>query len=523
MPESPASLVQLADEIIAEILVLLPVDSLLNVQFVSKRLNRLANDRRVWRHVCTRWKYWNPAHHYKTKLSLPASEPDWKHLGLLRHNIDVMTDADFEAILSGQPDPTSKVERIKSHGYNAKDALLRHFNAPADADDLLARRHCADTQLGSVHRMLAVLEWNKVFRGQQPSIERALAASSMFMLGAGWGDLEEIIEALDTLAEKALVEIPEFRRLPTRQKALAIATFLRAQGFKGVDQDAFLDLENNFLGVALADNRHRSGPLISSVIYCSVATRLGLCATPAWYPLHVYVTVRSYGEISLDGDPLPNNAPPEVMYLDPFRNDREAPLRWLLAALEHVDGGENFVVDGELIMADAPDLLVRSSRNIQISLQKLLELGSTPWWQSDLDRNAAKYAASWVSFLSERDQVTNVERLFNTVRSYFEVDMDLVQWFVLPVLQGLREYRYVQAIVGDMRALDAKPKPVQSRNGENGHVKYYVGQLMRHRRYRYYGVITGWAPKCEAEIRWIERHAVDSLPHGRNQAFYEVS
>ncbi|KAG0251312.1 hypothetical protein DFQ27_008841 [Actinomortierella ambigua] len=51
---------------------------------------------------------------------------------------------------------------------------------------------------------------------------------------------------------------------------------------------------------------------------------------------------------------------------------------------------------------------------------------------------------------------------------------------------------------------------------------YYVGEVFRHRFYRYMGVICGYDLQCEAEESWIVTMGVDSLPLGRNQPFYHA-
>ncbi|KAG9072308.1 hypothetical protein KI688_000077 [Linnemannia hyalina] len=52
--------------------------------------------------------------------------------------------------------------------------------------------------------------------------------------------------------------------------------------------------------------------------------------------------------------------------------------------------------------------------------------------------------------------------------------------------------------------------------------EYYVGEVFRHLIYRYTGVIYGYDLKCEAEEGWIRSMAIDLLPHGRHQPFYNA-
>lgn len=53
-------------------------------------------------------------------------------------------------------------------------------------------------------------------------------------------------------------------------------------------------------------------------------------------------------------------------------------------------------------------------------------------------------------------------------------------------------------------------------------VSFRVGQLIRHRRYAYRGVIVGWDTECRASEEWVEQMGVARLAGGRAQPFYHV-
>lgn len=55
---------------------------------------------------------------------------------------------------------------------------------------------------------------------------------------------------------------------------------------------------------------------------------------------------------------------------------------------------------------------------------------------------------------------------------------------------------------------------VHRRQGQRG-LKYKVGDVLRHKRYQYRGVIVGWDPECQAGEEWIEQMRVDRLPGER--------
>lgn len=43
-------------------------------------------------------------------------------------------------------------------------------------------------------------------------------------------------------------------------------------------------------------------------------------------------------------------------------------------------------------------------------------------------------------------------------------------------------------------------------------VQFKVGDVIRHRRYHYRGVIYGWDPECKAEEDWMQQMRIDQLP-----------
>ncbi|KAF9186817.1 hypothetical protein BGZ51_001738 [Haplosporangium sp. Z 767] len=52
--------------------------------------------------------------------------------------------------------------------------------------------------------------------------------------------------------------------------------------------------------------------------------------------------------------------------------------------------------------------------------------------------------------------------------------------------------------------------------------EFYVGEVFRHLRYYYMGVIYGYDLKCEADEGWIRSMGIDTLTQGRNQPFYNA-
>lgn len=49
---------------------------------------------------------------------------------------------------------------------------------------------------------------------------------------------------------------------------------------------------------------------------------------------------------------------------------------------------------------------------------------------------------------------------------------------------------------------------------------FTVGQVFRHRKYGYRGVVIGWDPVCRASAQWVSSTGAATLPSGTDQPFY---
>ena len=302
------------------------------------------------------------------------------------------------------------------------------------------------------------------------------------------------------------------------------------------------NLENNFIGIALYDNEHPSLPLISVAIYCCIAKRLGLDASPCGFPFHVCAIIKVPRGADLDGSPLPTSpSTPNVMYMDPFRSDEETPRADLQAQLRQIGSAQGDDVH-LLDAASVSEIVLRTGRNIIASVQTSYRNAVAPNPSGHNrsaspvpDTESAFYAALWASLLlgisprGDGPVVATAQRrnylphIVEQFEKHFPSDVSLIERYILPLFQHFEEYPTLRDTVRVMRAGDSMPKQVKPRTKEIlQHVKYKVGQVFRHKRYNYIAVITGWDVECSASEQWIARMRVNELPHGRDQSFYHV-
>jgi F-box protein 21 len=350
------------------------------------------------------------------------------------------------------------------------------------------------------------------------------------------------------MAARLRAERPGLDELSPRNKALAVATFLRTHNLTGLGSElAYRDLQNNFIGIALQDREHPSLPLISVAIFCALASRLGLDARCCGMPNHVHAMVFPNPSETLDGRPVREDSgvsgDSEPMYLDPYRSDVEVPANHLREILSSWGIQPSQFAR---FIADSPtaDLVLRTSRNILATVHEFrgqggnmdntghptIRLYANPF--ADMDN--AFYSALWANFMlttaTARAEGNNQRQFIPLILERFErlfpMDASLVEQYICPLFNGpsnIEPWGLHEAL-RVVRAADQSPKQLKSRNtsAARDRVKYKVGQVFRHRRYNYTAVITGWDIECGMNSDWIAHNNVDALSRGRHQSFYHA-
>ncbi|KAL8735665.1 MAG: hypothetical protein Q9166_000834 [cf. Caloplaca sp. 2 TL-2023] len=457
----------------------------------------------------TQFKYWKPEHDITAKYAQGAAKVDWKELFRQRHLADGAISHDLGGILSSQTGRIERSERIIAYGY----------------------RYYSDAVLGGVHRARAIEEWVNLREGQPVSLERALAAFDQFVLHDWEGDLEEISARLDNVADSIRAQNPEICELSPQQKAELIARYLIGNNFTGIEDDSqYHNLQNSFIGLALQSNERAALPLISVAIFCALSKRLGLIAEPCGFPFHIYAIVTAPEGRGLDGRLLQNGLETQRIYMDPFRSDKvvsksdlEAQLRAMgIAPIDH---------EAHLSVASTADMVRRTSRNIIAAIQSASHIHglNISTHSANPESDGALYSALWALLVLPEDNAPHssgaryLPYIVDHVEKQFLIDVPLIEKFTNPLFEGSHHEEQLRNTVRVMRRSDLMPKPVKPRDREKSQgVQYKVGQVFRHKRYNYQGVITGWDVECAAGETWMSQMGVDRLSRGRHQSFYHV-
>ncbi|KAJ5110731.1 hypothetical protein N7532_001266 [Penicillium argentinense] len=494
------------------------------LQQTNNRFGDVTTSALLWRHYCqTYYKSWDRRHEIQKKFAGSAPSVDWKALFVARYQIDGSVTRLLDSILASQTGRIEKFRAVIEFGYDAKDALLENSQVQW-GDDYLARRYYASALLTCLHRSIAIPEWVKLRRGEAVSFERALGAFDLFIPESGYGDLDEIENSMAHIVARFVASHPDFDSLNPREKALRLASWLRANEYIGIEPGReYYSLEHNFLGMALNTPGHNSLPLISAAIYCHVAQKLGLDAHPCGFPFHVHVIITPQPGFDMDDRPVPGTEQAAPMYLDPFRGARETLVSELRDQLIFL-GASDLEQSEFLGKSFASEVVLRCSKNILNSIHSMSRHSDIQ--ASSVDFVSAKYAALWSSMLLSsnlqpvdlRHQLLWLMELFATD---FPSDIFLVEQYIVPLFNGLFEHDILKNL-HVMRAADEVPKQIRRRSDKNRNIHYKVGQVFQHRRYRYRAIITGWDSECDAGEQWMRRMGIDRLEAGRHQSFYHV-
>ncbi|KAJ8132593.1 hypothetical protein O1611_g1034 [Lasiodiplodia mahajangana] len=565
----------LPDELIQQILhYLSPEQTLTIVALLSRRFNNIAHEPLLWKYYCqTGFRYWQAEHRFHDKVHGQLHDVDWKALYLLRLKRNGHIAKLVDGIVASRVSRLEKTEQICQYGYDAKDYLLTQCRVDESVEDVLARRYYSCTVLDSIHRGLAIEEWAKYqkytaqrFTPNTPNVERlnggmrlerALGAFDMFMLHDNEGDLDEICELLDDIASRFRAARPGLDRATTRAKAIALAQWLHANNMTGLNdptEETYRYLRNCLIGRALRDDQHPSLPIISAAIYSALASRSGFEAYPCALPNQVHAIVLSPPGVSLDGMVLPTAQAEhqQTMFLDPYGSDEEVPIDHIQNLLFRLG---IYAGHDDMLTPTSTDLIVmRTAQNIRASftsfrtidrplsqLIPMIELNRGDWARN---LQPALYSMIWASImmvpiLPDNDEVRwdwqqDVRDLLTYFYEYFPEDSWLIEKYVCPMYDTFaapsrRQTNWelpskrVRDQIKDIRRVDASTRAPRRRSHlTNGiHVKYRVGQVFKHKRYDYHGIILGWTTEGAGGItNWDQSSPLRDQWHGYSEPYY---
>ncbi|KAK3989675.1 hypothetical protein QBC44DRAFT_266365 [Cladorrhinum sp. PSN332] len=520
-----SSFADVPDEIIRHILHFIPPEDILDsVQLLSHRFYRVAKEPLLWRRLCLEtFNYWHPAHRIEAKIKAPAPHTNWRALWIARTKKNARIGWLMEGILSTNQGRIKRMEKISMLGYDAKDYLLEQIHCDESKEDALSRRFYAGATLDSLHKGIAVDLWYQ-YQGNPLCIrglDKALAAFDLCVARDQPYDIEYVVRTLDEYAGRFRKEVSEFDSMSTRQKAVSIVRWLRHNNLVGLElpELSYRNLRNCFIGHTLSDDAHPALPLISSAIYVCIAERLGLVSTCLAFPSHVHAAVYAPPGEDADGKPLsnPEKASLGRVYIDPYGSDHEVTVADLRSRLSEFGWSRH--TESFLNPSPVPAIIQRTAQNIKTTWttaaalrdharsaeMSRLRTGLPPGF--DLD--AAYYASLWADLLSKQADSPHwdatLDDLLARISRETPEDAWLVKRYISPMYDRFTRawpargdrtaWRNPHKAVEMIENIDARQPEVSRRYTETTRTKvlYRIGQVFRHKRYRYIGIINGWS------------------------------
>ena len=341
--------------------------------------------------------------------------------------------------------------------------------------------------------------------------------------------------------------------MSTRARALALNRYVCAKHLRGDGggQEAFPspglslgpgpDPADGAVSVGVGARVNLARPVAMVAWLCILAEHLGVDIQPLNYPFRTRVIVLPPPGVDLDGRPLVEGQPAEPMYLDPYHSEGETKVEELrqLLRLYHASPA---VQERALRPAPASRMVVFSALTIMLAVHEHRRLDDAADPTRDVrwckarhwDLESSYYGALWALMIlchqlgaalsaAGMNTTTILYSFLELLETRFPEDVCLVEEEIIPLFRGFDQYRRLVEVVRATRASDIMPKIPRPRNPKiDSRVLYRVGQVFRHRRYRYLAVIIGWDVECSAGNDWVHRMGVNTLPKGRKQSFYHV-
>lgn len=215
------------------------------------------------------------------------------------------------------------------------------------------------------------------------------------------------------------------------------------------------------------------------------------------------------------------------MYLDPYGNDKEIPFDQLRILFLRFGGSTD--LEKAVSPAHASSIVNRTGLNmsqtyavaVERNERETHELTRVIRGSSSLNLYACLYASMWAALiLTNPETWAELDFFLTRLVNTWPEDAWLVEKYLVPRNPHRRVVLGRHAFTGDawkmLRSVqhsDGLPAyPLRRNEGENDSIPFRVGQIFRHKRYGYLGVIVGWSDQSararRAEMTEQERQEV---------------
>lgn len=302
----------------------------------------------------------------------------------------------------------------------------------------------------------------------------------------------------------------QWRPFESQQIISAMCTVLfQHMGFHG-NNEMYYSAVNSYINKVLEDRR--GIPITLSIVFESVARRLGVKCEPVSLPAHFLLRWREKYNTEESGELSP------YYYIDVFNGGQFLTKR----SCPRYSPDSQCPMRGMSVSPATPvQVIERMANNLEVAGRQRTQMNG---------RGARlRSALELLNLVNPSD----MNCILHLARFYMLYNMDLsdlmssivkLQDDLEPrardqakhIIQMLQVYEthHSKDTTDNIREIEPKLRT------EN--IAYAVGMIMRHRLFNYICVVYGWDPLCAASEDWIRQMGVENLPMKSQQPFYNV-
>ncbi|XP_070572087.1 F-box only protein 21-like isoform X1 [Ptychodera flava] len=410
------------------------------------------------------------------------------------------------------------------HSRFIQDELLAIIN-DENQNDQLTKKYYAGKAIRYVQHHVSSTTWRDFLA--KPNEEQSLETGAILL--AQWCQPATQIQQVsiqsefDQLALKVQVELrnrcPDhpvcFQQIPCRVEmnedqrrrvveCLNTVLFIQ-EGYKGNEQD-YYDKLNSYINKVI--ERKTGIPITLSILYTSVAKRLGVSLQPVNFPNHFLMRLHMG---PWNEENAATNSADDFIYIDVFNKGRLLHASQCLeispAVASTTSHYFNSCTHKAVFIRMASNLLrINPHRDDNSGLRNALELYLV-LCPDDIEVKLLQARVYLHLNINLQEVLVNLRDISTT---------SAVQESVIAHLSYRTRVRELLNRASQTAEIRAKKRD------ENSEVKFSVGMIMKHKRYNYVCLIYGWDSTCKMPQEWIMQMGVYNLPHKDKQPFYNV-
>lgn len=316
----------------------------------------------------------------------------------------------------------------------------------------------------------------------------------------------EVTKQLDQIADRVKQHLPEHLKakynkgtptLSPELERLVLETMnhilYKEMGFRG-NKDRYYDENNSFIEKVL--ERKMGIPISLAILYSAVARRLGVTCDCINFPTHFLLKWREHPMATLDK---------QYTFIDAF--------------------------DGEFLTEIGDDLykFTDAIPPIEVYKRMLRNLINIARNHHQIKNNTSFIRDAIEMMLETTPQDPDYQFLIIKIYLYLRINLTQIKSLLQDILASnvqsgpqvaLLMNEVDRSILENENILKREIKP--KHRAEHKEVQFSVGMVMKHKRYNYMCVISGWDSTCQASRDWIIQMGVHMLPRKDKQPFYNV-